>query len=435
MSQGTTGVAQTRRLLRLIDHAINQDDVALALNLALSNFAQFEDTALLRERIATALVLRGRARVAAKIYALVARHYANSGFPTRALATLKQMGLVQPDISVELDYLSSLYHVRSTHLNDAVTRREIETPQGNLDMQGALGSIEEDQLIEEAQSQALSPEGIHTTPGSLPPIPFLSMLPLDILRRTIDVVDYEMFVEGQDILTPEEYATDLVWSVSPDLLLRDGARNMRIPENSLLGLNGFGRPRMPTQYKVHAPKGAHILRLSAKSIRQLNTAVPDFANRVATLRRHALTERLLSTHSLFVKLTEDDRLAIAGRFVGMHIPVGERVLAQAKPSTGLYILLDGQADVIRKDDAWEITIATLRAGDMFGEIGLVSDAAATADVHTTSACTALYLSRQAFNQAAAEFPMLAQYAANLASKRIAAQNQELSANDLAEIED
>ena len=435
MSQGTPGVAQTQRLLRRIDQAINKDDVALALNLALSNFAQFVDTAQLRERIATALALRGRGRAAAKIYALVARHYANAGFPTRALATIKQMGLVQPDTSVELDYLSSLYHVRSTHLSDAASRREVSIPSGALDMNGALSSITEAQLIEEAQAQALTPEGIQQAPGSLPPIPFLSMLPLDILRRTMELIDYEMFVEGQHILTPEDYSTDLIWSVSPDLLLRDKDRHMRVPENSLLGLNGFGRPRMPTQYGVQAPQGAHIIRLSAKSIRQLNTAVPDFANRVATLRRHALTERLLNTHPLFVRLTEDDRLAIAARFVGMHIPSGERVLSQARPSTGLYILLDGQADVVRKDDDWEITIATLRAGDMFGEIGLVSDAAASADVHTTSACTALYLSRQSFNQAAAEFPALAQYAANLASERIAAQNEQLSAEDLAQIEE
>lgn len=429
----STQIAELQSFLQHVDREIESGQLTQAMRLILSNFGKFPDTTILRERVATALASRGRKKEAAAIYALAARHYANAGYPSRSLAAIKQLSTVRPDVSIPMDHFCSLYHIRSPHIGD-VRIKEYPLPDGPLDRSAKEPQLSESELLTLAADRASEKRGVITSPQQLPALPFLSLLPMDNLRKVLDSLDYEIFAQSQDILKPGEFSTDLIWSVSADLMVRQEESFGRLPENTLVGLNGFGRPRVASSTVLSAPKGAQILRLSAKAIRDLNMSMPDFANRIATLRRHALTERLLCTHHFFSNLSEEHKMLLMERFIGVHVPEGEKLIRQKTASPGLFILLDGKADVVRKDDQWEITIASLKAGDLCGEIGLISDSSATADVITTAPCIVLFLSREAFNQSARELPELAKYAANLASTRLAEQSDTLSASDLSEIE-
>ena len=152
------------------------------------------------------------------------------------------------------------------------------------------------------------------------------------------------------------------------------------------------------------------------------------------MRRHGLTERLIAAHPLFAQLDEAQRDDLIARFIGLHIKQGEYLILQNTPSPGLFIILDGQVDIVRKDEDWEITINTLEPGDMFGEIGLVSEKPAVAGVVSVTQGIMLFLSRDEFNQAAAQHPALAKYAVRLANQRLEDVNSTLSAGDLAEVD-
>ena len=427
--------AATLELLQRIDAAIEAQQHTQALRLILSNYSRFEDPALLRERTALALAARGRKKEAVVILELLGRHYAHAGYPTRSLMCIKQLQTLQPDHKTLLDHFSALYHIRSPHLGEEARHRELPAPADRLDLSAKEPQVPESELFALAYDRAADKRGVATQPqGPLPPVPLLSLLPQEALRRVLDFIQVEIFAQSQPLHSPDQPPQELIWSAAPNLLVRVEDDFHRLPSGSLVGLNGFAQHPLPSPHPVMSARGGEALRLPSYAIESLHEEMPDFGNRLATLRRHALTERLVCTHPLFVALASSDRLALMERFVGVHAPRGEYAIRQHKPSPGLFIVLDGQVDIVRQDDPWEITIATLGSGDVFGEIGLVSDNPAVAGVVTSSPCILLFLSREEFTRAAAQLPALAQYASRLAQERIEAVQATLSASDLAELD-
>ena len=429
-----TRAGELTRFFIHIDEAIESGAITRALRLILSNFGSFPDNAPLRERVAQALAARGRKREAVQILEIVGRHYANGGFPAHSLAAIKQMNALQPDATVLLDHFSALYSIRSPFLNDDAPPERIAPPSAPLDMKAKEPQVNESELFALAIERAMEKRGILTQPRELPRLPLLSLLPTETLRRVLDHIHYEVHNQVQPVLRKDEMAQDLIWTVSENLTLRVEDESFALPCGTLLGLNGFGHPRAKNEFNVQTIKSSELLRLSKPAIEKLSAEFSDFPNRLATLRRHALTERLLSSHALFAQLGEEARMDLIERFVGVHVKQGEYLIKQDIPSPGLYIILDGQVDIVRKDDDWEITINTLTPGDVFGEIGLVSDQPAVAGVAAASDGIMLYLSRDAFSMAAEQHPSLASYAVRLAQERIKDVNSTLSAEDLSEVD-
>lgn len=55
----------------------------------------------------------------------------------------------------------------------------------------------------------------------------------------------------------------------------------------------------------------------------------------------------------------------------------------------MYLILDGHADVVRRDEDGERVLATLGPGDVFGEIGYIRAVERTADVRAAGPVSAL----------------------------------------------
>ena len=68
---------------------------------------------------------------------------------------------------------------------------------------------------------------------------------------------------------------------------------------------------------------------------------------------------------------------------------GEKLVEQNTIGRSMFMILDGQADVIRRDEDETRIIATLKPGEVFGEIGYIRAVERTADVTATSAVAAL----------------------------------------------
>ncbi|TXD38573.1 cyclic nucleotide-binding domain-containing protein [Lujinxingia vulgaris] len=420
-------------LLNTIDDAVESQEHARALQLILANWYNLPDPSPLRERTAVILATVGRKREAVEVYTLAARHYANAGFPTRAIAAIKQMHALNPASTELLDHFATLYSVRSPYLENGRPQPSFPQPAGNLSTQVHGAEPDLDELFERVLERATDPDGTAERPGSLPALPLLSVLPPDALRRVLDFVDYEIFPDAQIVFEPSQKSADLIWTVSNDLAVSDGPKTFRIPAGSLLGLNAFGGSERAPRYRVLSERGSECLRLAQSAIGKLNDELPDFLNRLATLRRHTLTEGLLDRHELFTHLSPDERARVVGRFTGLTLDSGTLCVRQGRPSPGLFILLDGKVDIVRKDDDWEITVATLSTGEVVGEVGLVASDQATATVVCTSPGHALFLAREDFEVLAAEHPPIAQFTARLARERLEAIESTLSAQDLAEV--
>lgn len=419
------------QLMFAINEALRRSDHTRSLRLILNNFANVPESALLRERVALVLAEKGRKKEAVEILELAGRHFANAGYPARAIAAAKQMMSLKPDTTNLLDHIATLYNIRSPFTSLDAPSHAMPEPDA-IDLDAGEPRLEVDDLLDLATERSLDKKGLASQPGELPAIPLLSLLPKETFRQVLDHIEYELFDQVQPILEKSKALDELVWTASEDVVLEDGDHAMYLPAGSLIGLSSFGQSGRASEVDVLSQPGSEVVRLSADAIRAVSAQVPDFPSRLATLRRHAMTERLIERHPMFEQLDADERVEVIEAFMGMRVKRGEVIIRQNTPSPGLFIILDGEVDIVRQDQDWEITVATLRAGDVLGEIGLVADKPAIAGCVMTHAGHLLHLSRDDFHELGERFPSVRQYTAQLADERL--NEAVLSAADLAEVD-
>jgi len=95
---------------------------------------------------------------------------------------------------------------------------------------------------------------------------------------------------------------------------------------------------------------------------------------------------------LFCRLSKGELTRIAQLADEVDLPPGKSLTKEGSRGREFFVLLEGSADVQRDGRR----IATMGAGDFFGEIALVTDVPRTATVTTTSAVRALVISDRAF---------------------------------------
>ncbi len=406
-------------LLNQIDEAIENEEQSRALQLILNNWYNLPDAAPLRERTAMVLATVGRKREAVEVYSRVARHYANAGFPTRALAAIKQMQNLNPSSTQLLDHFTTLYSVRSPFLERGLEQSNIPEPASNLETELSEDS-DLDDLFEEAIERATDPDGTAERPGSLPALPLLSLLPPKALRRLLDFLEYEIYAESQPVVSPDDATEDrdLFWAVSADLYVKEEDSRVLIPPGTLLGVSAFRSQPGAAVHTVISQKGSECLRLSRDNVEKLTEEFPDLPNRLSTLYRHALTERLFRRHPMFAELGEAAVNDLPPHLIGLKLTDGTRLLRQGKVSPGLYIILDGQAHIVHDGDDGEVELDTLKPGDMLGEVGLVDPRPTIASAITEGPGHVLFCPRDAFLEFAEEHPSVAEFADRRAQRRI-----------------
>ena len=423
-------------LLNHIDEAIEEENHSRALQLILANWYNLPDAAPLRERTAMLLATVGRKREAVEVYRRVARHYANAGFPTRALAAIKQMQGLNPSSTQLLDHFTTLYSVRSPFLERGREQSNIPEPAGAPELD-VSDSVEADELFSEALELATDPDGTAERPGSLPALPLLSLLPPKALRRVLDFLEYEIYAESQPVVSPDDpiEERDLFWTVSSDLIVRDDQEKFLIPAGTLIGVSAFRSQPKQAANTVISQKGSECLRLSREAVEALTEEFPDLPNRLATLYRHALTERLFQRHPMFADLDEEAIEEFPSSLVGLKLDSGTTLLKQGKITPGLYIILDGTAEVLRQSDRGDVSIEMLEPGDMLGEVGLVEPRPTIATAVIRDAGHVLFCPRDEFWEFAQQWPSLADFADRRAERRVEEVQAALAKGDLDEKEE
>jgi CRP-like cAMP-binding protein len=85
-----------------------------------------------------------------------------------------------------------------------------------------------------------------------------------------------------------------------------------------------------------------------------------------TLTRDRRTE-LLAAAPLFAGVDEDGLARIAEQSVEVEFPAGRVIVRQGEVGTGFFVIASGSARVVRDGE----TLATLGAGDFFGELSVL----------------------------------------------------------------
>jgi CRP-like cAMP-binding protein len=127
--------------------------------------------------------------------------------------------------------------------------------------------------------------------------------------------------------------------------------------------------------------------------------------------------------SIFEPLTEPERRELAEHLTLAPFREGEVMTRQGALAHHLSIMVEGTAEVLFDSGNNSSFVSTLKAGDVFGEMGLLTGEARTATVLATSDCVCYKLDRTGFAAALQRRPELAEEISKLLTKR----KQELEA--------
>jgi ABC-type bacteriocin/lantibiotic exporter with double-glycine peptidase domain/CRP-like cAMP-binding protein len=120
-------------------------------------------------------------------------------------------------------------------------------------------------------------------------------------------------------------------------------------------------------------------------------------------------------------LPPEVRELVAASFLPVRYEYGETIVATGDPSDGFYLLCSGLARVlVLGDNGDEVSLNVLRAGDSFGEAGLLDGEARTATVRAASDVEALRLDASIFQALTRLHPTVAEaFGLQLRARRLA----------------
>lgn len=97
----------------------------------------------------------------------------------------------------------------------------------------------------------------------------------------------------------------------------------------------------------------------------------------------------------------------------------EIILRKGEPGRNLFIIVSGKVEVIEGNN---VSIATLGAGEVFGEMSLLSGNPVGATIRVVEPARILFIGRRDFQQILSKFPSFQMYFSRLLVKRLAFQN-------------
>jgi len=114
---------------------------------------------------------------------------------------------------------------------------------------------------------------------------------------------------------------------------------------------------------------------------------------------------LLKSVPLFADLPPDTLDRIERLAVERKYPTGADVVTQGERGVGFFVVVDGSVEVVREPGATQI--ATLKAGDFFGEMALLEEHRRTATVTASSDVRIVVMHERDFRAMEDEMPEVA----------------------------
>jgi CRP-like cAMP-binding protein len=188
-------------------------------------------------------------------------------------------------------------------------------------------------------------------------------------------------------------------------------------ENTLFGEMALitGQPRTAS---VAVVGEADVIEVRKTDLMHVIAGVPSVREALDRFSRERLIKNLLQTSPLFVPFTKSQQGELLRKFEGHELEAGVDIVREGERGQGLFLILSGEVDVIsRAASANPVQLARLRAGDMVGEMSLVTDQPTSATVRAATATTVLFLAREYVERLAEAVPEVQAYFEQLALNR------------------
>jgi CRP-like cAMP-binding protein len=175
-----------------------------------------------------------------------------------------------------------------------------------------------------------------------------------------------------------------------------------------------GAPRAAT---VIAEEPSELLELRADALLEIAGKHPHLAGSLRRFYRQRLLANAMAVSPIFRPFAKGDRKLVMERFRARDVAAGETVIREGEPSDGLYVVLEGSVEVLKRKDGGAVAIGLLREGDLFGEMSCLRKAPASASVVVRRAGTLLRLPRRDFDDLVVSYPQILELVAELSEER------------------
>jgi CRP-like cAMP-binding protein len=388
-----------------------------------------------RMKVADLCVTARQHDLARRVYAAVAFYDLQGGRPLHALVAAQALHSLGADIVALQESLAQLYGLGSPKIVDYRRRPASEDPAGRGGRLAppdpetevpAPAMIDEPDATAAAQSAAeaaSSTTSLTDFPPLYPPVPLFSELQPAAFARVLGTMRVSRLGHGDAIVREGEPGTSFFLVAAGHVRVYNSDALGKQTELARLGEGAiFGELALvaaqPRSASVEVVGEADLLELGADALMAAANELPQLAEALDRFTRERLLKNLLATSPLFRPFSPPQRVDLARRFTGHDVTPGTELIREGDPGRGLYVVLSGEVEVVKGDEPFETTLATLRSGDVFGEIALVRGTPATATVRAARQSVVLFLAREYFERLMAALPELRAFFETLTEERL-----------------
>lgn len=112
--------------------------------------------------------------------------------------------------------------------------------------------------------------------------------------------------------------------------------------------------------------------------------------------------------------------------LGKVLQPGEILFSQGDIGDCMYVIQDGEAEVVRVTEGRETRVAVMHSGDLFGEMAILHKEQRSATVRALTELTVLTIDKRTFLRRVQEDPSLAFTVLHLMSRRVKALDTEIA---------
>lgn len=259
---------------------------------------------------------------------------------------------------------------------------------------------------------------------ALPRVPLFSSLDAAGLRLLIDGTERVQLREGE-MLFEEGDLGDALYVVAEGAVVpvarsEDGRpkRMAVLEEGTFFGETAL-LANQPRNARIEALVDSQLLAIDRRILNELLTRDPDVLTTLLGFFRDRLVERLVLTSAFFGPLDPAARRDLLSSFRFLEVEAGGRLIAQGRPAPALFVLLAGEVEAIQRSEEGgdAKTLATLRAGHVFGEMSILEEGSAVASCVASRKCWVLALARRDVAERMALHTEMRTAAAELAAQR------------------
>lgn len=379
--------AEANRLLRLGDAG-----AAIRLFVALLRAAPHDLDA--RLRLADALARAGYERDALDALGALLVEAVGSGYPLVAIAALKRLVAVDAAASGLFTELASRY-ASDTRRPGPGARTSLPDPDAEVPPHAfPPGAWDDAQVAAGVLGMLLGRDGLPPWPGTVPAIPLLSSLPADAFARFVSAASLRQVPADEDVLREGDAAASFFVVARGRVAVVRGPQTLvTLGEGSVFGEMAL-LSNAPRNATVRVLDDADLLEFGRDALRAAADEVPAIAAALDRFMQQRLLAHALATHRFFAPFPPEQRHLLAARFVARTAQPGEVLITEGSTDAGLFVLLAGEVEVTaRGREGAPQHLATLGAGEVFGEISVLGQTPATATVTARTAARALELPR------------------------------------------